>query len=152
MRAPTLFACVLLLWLTQSNVAHANLGIARDPAQWSGPHALVPANLTVENEQLRIVCVATASGQARCQLAADTNFSGLWVVAPTIEAASDFVLILPSCGLGLGLPVRIAPHTAVGMRGQLSMMFASVGLSFGMDVFPRDSSPLQLTLLGQISL
>lgn len=391
MRALTPFVCVLLLGLIQSNVAHANLGLARDPAQWSGPHALAPANLTVESEQLRIVCVATASGQARCQFqaryhifnagtepeqavaafcgtrtrdiqirvngkpalrtlseaeraalegrvehvlqgplrsdtrcsplgfelaldpserrevvaegvlepglvgigsysisasdarhafvrprrdprpqrfqyllapirtwqsvgsieievrlpaawhsaaqlvdapgtdavavpiehryqgdehvmrmklhatsadaldldlsparpivdvggptlgvgaafgaragfrlragweltgpdwllygaAAETNFSGLWVVAPTIEAASDFVLILPSCGLGLGLPVRIAPHAAVGLRGQLSMMFTALGLSFGIDVFPRDSSPVQLTLLGQISL
>lgn len=390
-RALTLFVAVLFLWITQSGVAHANLGLARNPAQWSGPHALGPANLTVEREQLQIVCAAAASGQARCQfqarylifnaaaqsehavaafcgtrtrntqvrvngkpvlrtlrederaalegrldhvlegplrsdtrcsplgfeltldpaerrevvaegvfepgligvgsyaitasdarhafvrprrdprpqrfqyllapvrtwqsvgaieievrlpaswhsdvhlvsalgadagavaiehryegdehvmrmqleatsadaldldlspsrpiidiggptlgvggafgshagfrlragweltgpdwllygVAADTNFGGLWVVAPTIEAASDFILILPSCGVGFGLPVRITPHTAIGLRGQLSMMFAPVGLSFGVDVFPRDTRPVQMTLLGQISL
>jgi hypothetical protein len=68
---------------------------------------------------------------------AETDAESLFVVTPLLEVASDQVLIIPSFGLGAGVPVRIEPEQAVGARLQASISFYKIGVVGSLDFFPR---------------
>lgn len=82
---------------------------------------------------------------------AETNASDLLVVTPSVEVASDQVLILPSVGLGLGAPVRIEPDGAVGVRIQGTVAVSKLGLVGVLDHFPTEGETI-FSLLGQVWL
>jgi hypothetical protein len=89
-------------------------------------------------------------------LSADTDFRELLQLTPAFEVALPAVLIVPSLGAGLGLPVQLRPDARVGVRGQLSAMFYAVGVVASLDYFPKvdvmtDPTRLRATLLARLS-
>ena len=90
-------------------------------------------------------------------LAVDTDFEERVVLTPMIDAASPSVLfILPSVGLGLGVPIRIVPEATVGMRFQGTLQWPIVGFVTSIDVYPGSHvaahDRVEATLLGRVSL
>ena len=59
------------------------------------------------------------------------------------------IVLLPSLGLGLGVPIRLAPEARPGIRVQLRVsVFASFVAPF--DYFPGANESTRVTLLGQV--
>lgn len=89
-------------------------------------------------------------------LSVDTNFKDDLVLTPTIEAATPSVLILPSLGLGVGMPVRLVEERRVGVRVQLTVHWPILGWVTCFDIFPGQgfSEPrrFQVSMLAQIGL
>lgn len=90
------------------------------------------------------------------QLAAETDFHKYVTIVPAIEAASPFIILLPSFGIGAGVPIRVGPSgTEVGVRIQASVAFGPLGFFTAADIYPgRDSAREDLvewTFMGQIS-
>ncbi len=89
------------------------------------------------------------------QVSAETNLRGAWTVTPLVLAASTPIVIIPSFGLGLGLPIVVRPETRVGVRLQLEAQILPVGFVASCDFWPAKSGApgyTQWTLLGQIAL
>ncbi|HEX3345784.1 MAG TPA: hypothetical protein VHS09_14470 [Polyangiaceae bacterium] len=88
--------------------------------------------------------------------AVETSFHGRTTLVPVIEAASpDLVIIIPSFGLGAGVPVQLrsgAP-ALVGVRGQLTVSFPVVSLVVPFDWFPgaAGGEQAQVAMLAQAS-
>jgi hypothetical protein len=90
-------------------------------------------------------------------LAVDTNFRDDVVLAPGVEAASrSFAGIIPSVGLGLGLPVRLVEERRVGLRVQLTVHWPILGWITCFDVYPgrgfSEPRRFQVGMLAQIGL
>ncbi len=79
----------------------------------------------------------------------DTDFDAKHAVAITAEVASGSLLIFPSVGVGLGVPIEIRPETRSGLRTQITATFPGVGFEGSLDWFPRDRDT-RLTLLGRV--
>lgn len=86
-------------------------------------------------------------------LTLDANFKGTAFVTPTATLASPALWFIPSFGIGVGLPVQIAPERRVGARVQLDVQMYILGFVMSLDVFPRkDGDPLtQATFLAQVT-
>jgi hypothetical protein len=77
-------------------------------------------------------------------LTADTDWNTRVVVTPMVELASPWMFIVPSFGLGVGLPVRVTPDVMVGARIQGSMHLGPLGFVTTVDLYPtllRAGSP-----------
>jgi hypothetical protein len=88
-------------------------------------------------------------------LTLDTDFQHRVIVAPLVEAASPMIVIVPSLGFGLGVPVQVAPETRVGARLQFDLHFAPIGFVTSVDIYPsKGSSPgyTQATFLFEVGL
>jgi len=81
----------------------------------------------------------------------DSDFDDELSVTPVVTVASSAVLIIPSFGLTLGVPVRIKPQVDVGVRAQVDLSFPLLGVAFTFDTYPglKTSDPLmfQSTIL-----
>lgn len=89
-------------------------------------------------------------------LALETDCVDTFVVAPAVEAALPFVAILPSLGLGAGVPVRIEGGEArVGGRVQVSVAFPYLSLFVPLDFYPATSTTdprfFEATVMAQLS-
>lgn len=84
----------------------------------------------------------------------DLDFKGTAFVSPTATLATGALWFIPSFGIGVGMPVQIAPERRVGARLQLDVMFYAIGFVTSLDLFPRANGDpyTQATFLGQISL
>ncbi|HEY3817952.1 MAG TPA: hypothetical protein VGL81_12315 [Polyangiaceae bacterium] len=88
--------------------------------------------------------------------AAETSFHGRTTLVPLVEAATpDIAIIIPSLGLGVGVPVQLrsgAP-TLVGARAQLTVSFPIVSLVVPFDWFPGGAGDerFQVAMLAQAS-
>ena len=88
--------------------------------------------------------------------AVETSFHGRTTLVPLVEAATpDILLIIPSLGLGAGVPVQLrsgAP-ALVGARVQLTVSFPVVSLVMPFDWFPggTGSEQGQIAMLAQAS-
>ena len=80
----------------------------------------------------------------------DSDLDESVVIAPVLEAATPYFLFLPSVGAGVGVPIRVQPDTAAGVRGQLTVTWG-VGASLSVDYYPSDDD-WQTTLMAQIGL
>lgn len=69
--------------------------------------------------------------------AAETDFERTVQLVPAVEAASPALWVIPSAGVGLGAPVRIAPAVRAAARLQASLMFYPVGVFAAVDYYPR---------------
>jgi hypothetical protein len=77
------------------------------------------------------------------------------VLVPAITVGSPWVLIVPSIGLGVGVPIRARPTTAIGGRFSADAQFGPLGLLMALDYYPgMDADPRRFTvsLLGQVAL
>lgn len=77
------------------------------------------------------------------------------IVVPAVTVASPWVLIIPSVGLGLGVPVRLRPTTAVGGRFLADAHFGPLGMMLTLDYYPgmaADPRRFEVALLGQLTL
>lgn len=84
----------------------------------------------------------------------DFDFKGRAFVSPTATLATGALWFIPSFGVGVGLPVQLAPERRVGARLQLDVMFYALGFVTSLDIFPQaNGDPLtQATFLAQIGL
>lgn len=82
-------------------------------------------------------------------LQADFDFRGRVIAAPVVSAASQWITVIPSIGLGLGVPVQVAPTVRAGLRLQFDAMIAACGFLASMDVFP---DRVETALMFKISL
>lgn len=73
-------------------------------------------------------------------------------VVPAMSLVSPGVLVLPSAGIGLGLPFRFRPDAAVGARLQASLGFPYVNLLGAIDFFPGDEAWAQPMVMVELSL
>ncbi len=80
---------------------------------------------------------------------AETDASDFVNVAPMLEVASDQVLIIPSFGMGAGVPVQVTPDRAVGARLQATMSFWHVGVVGSLDWYPGHEAA-RFALLGYV--
>ena len=83
----------------------------------------------------------------------ETDFKHRFIVAPVVEAASPAILILPSLGVGVGVPVQIAPDPRPGFRVQLDAMIYAVGFGAAIDTYPKLgklSGFTEASLMGQV--
>lgn len=74
---------------------------------------------------------------------AETNFDEYVTGAVTIDGATASVLgIIPSLGLGLGVPLQLRQRTdpRVGVRTQITISFAMVSFLFPVDIYPTPNS------------
>lgn len=88
-------------------------------------------------------------------IAAESDFRHTMQIVPAVELATPAVLILPSVGLGVGVPIQIKPDARPGARIQASMQFYPVGLFAAVDIFPKpdpavDPNVVRFSLMGQI--
>jgi len=83
-------------------------------------------------------------------LALGSNLRDDLLVVPGVELASPMVLVVPSFGIGLGVPVRLLPERAVGLRGQGSMFWGPVGVMVTHDEYPGQNSGRLTSILGAV--
>jgi hypothetical protein len=57
----------------------------------------------------------------------NTYFRDRTVIAPSTEAATPFLLVIPSLSAGLGIPISIRPHADIGVRFQMSIQYPFLG-------------------------
>lgn len=85
----------------------------------------------------------------------ETDFQGTTTIVPLGEVATpDLISLIPSVGLGAGVPVQMrnGAGTYVGARMQLTISFPVLSLVLPVDVFPgAPSRTWQVGLLGQAS-
>jgi hypothetical protein len=85
----------------------------------------------------------------------ETNARGTHYIVPALHAATPMITIIPSLGAGLGMPVRIAPSTRVGVRLQLDLHLAFLGFLTTIDWYPKtatEPSLVQPTFLFQVAI
>ncbi|MFW5740419.1 MAG: hypothetical protein ACOC1F_08640, partial [Myxococcota bacterium] len=86
----------------------------------------------------------------------DTDFDDVVVVTPMIEAATPWMLIIPSLGAGLGVPVRVEPDREVGVRLQGTAAFGPAAWVTSFDYYPGVDADRpddkQVTMLFQLTL
>jgi hypothetical protein len=82
-------------------------------------------------------------------LTVDTDFRRRAIVTLLIEAASPAVLIVPSAGFGVGVPIQIVPDARPGVRLQGDLHFYPIGFVTSVDVYPRLGA---LPTLAEVSL
>ena len=77
------------------------------------------------------------------------------VVVPAVEVASPWVLIVPSIGLGLGVPIRLRPTVEVGGRFVADAHVGPVGIMMALDYYPgmaTDPRRFGVALLAHLAL
>jgi hypothetical protein len=83
----------------------------------------------------------------------DADASRRLATAFTTELTAPSLLgVFPSFGVGLGLPIELAPDLAAGARMQLSAHFPYLGVIATFDVYPGRPDPITRTLYLQVSL
>lgn len=80
---------------------------------------------------------AGALGWLLGSLVAETDFAKRVQIVPAIEAASPVLMIIPSAGLGAGVPIQLAPEVRAAVRLQASVMFWPVGAFVAVDLYPE---------------
>ena len=147
---------------TDSNNARAHrdfhFKIKRDqPVANGGPlFGLGSVSGSHEGLQARFGYHVYAPHWLQLELAADSNFTDLLVVSPTVEVVSPMILPVPapSLGVGVGLPLEIQPALRWGARFQISVIYPFIGFVASFDAFRSHDSrqdESRWTLLGQLS-
>jgi hypothetical protein len=69
-------------------------------------------------------------------LSFELDAEGRRTLGLTTELVSPSFLVLPSAGVGFGLPLRLSPDLMAGVRAQLSLQFPYVGAAAVFDLYP----------------
>jgi len=106
--------------------------------------------------RLRLGYEVALRGWLLASLAAESDLQTRVRIVPAIEAASPAILfIIPSVGVGAGVPVQVWPQARVGIRLQASLHVYPAGLLFAADFYPRAGSSrfvAEFSLLFQVGL
>ncbi|MDY7230997.1 hypothetical protein [Hyalangium rubrum] len=70
-------------------------------------------------------------------LSVETDFREQLVLAPLTQYATPQILIIPSLGLGVGVPVQVLPEARPGLRLLVDLHFGPVGAALSWDHYPR---------------
>ncbi len=121
-----------------------------------GPYLGIGARLDAEGFRARFGYEAAAPWWVIWSASAETNFDGTTTLVPLGEVASpDVMVVVPSVGLGAGVPVqfRSGARTRVGVRMQLTVSFPVLSIVLPVDVFPGADSGQrwQVALFAQAS-
>ena len=129
----------------------------RDPVL-GGPMAAIGGRLDQKEFRLRAGFELTRPAEwAVYSVTVDSNLKNYLTPAVMIEGATPSVFfIIPSLSLGVGMPVRFekGEPTRVGIRTQLGLQTALLGLVFPVDIYPARGPAgdhVDLSLLGRIS-
>ncbi|MFP2924039.1 hypothetical protein ACLESO_02240 [Pyxidicoccus sp. 3LG] len=89
-------------------------------------------------------------------LSVETDFREQLVFTPLTQYATPQVVIIPSLGLGVGVPVQVRPEVRPGLRLLADLHFGPVGAALSWDHYPElreDSESFsRLVLLLQVGL
>ncbi|WP_245768869.1 hypothetical protein [Stigmatella aurantiaca] len=89
-------------------------------------------------------------------LSVETDFREQLVLTPLTQYATPQILILPSLGLGVGVPVQVRPEARPGLRLLVDLHFGPAGAALSWDHYPRlrEGSDVfsRLALLLQVGL
>ncbi len=89
-------------------------------------------------------------------LSVETDFREQLVLTPLTQYATPQVILLPSVGLGVGVPVQVLPDVRPGLRLLADLHFGPVGAALSWDHYPRlregSDSFSRLALLFQVGL
>lgn len=89
-------------------------------------------------------------------LSVETDFREQLVLTPLTQYATPQILIIPSLGLGVGVPVQVLPEARPGLRLLVDLHFGPVGAALSWDHYPRlregSDTFSRLTLLFQVGL
>ncbi|WP_244981863.1 hypothetical protein [Corallococcus exercitus] len=89
-------------------------------------------------------------------LSVETDFREQVVLTPLTQYATPQVVIIPSFGFGLGIPVQVRPDVRPGLRLLADLHFGPVGAALSWDHYPAlregTDSFSRLILLGQVGL
>jgi len=89
-------------------------------------------------------------------LSVETDFREQLTLTPLTQYATPQVLILPSLGLGVGVPVQVRPEARPGLRLLADLHFGPLGASLTWDHYPElkegSDSFSRLILLLQVGL
>ncbi|GMU06716.1 hypothetical protein ASNO1_29690 [Corallococcus caeni] len=89
-------------------------------------------------------------------LSVETDFRDQVVLTPLTQYATPQVAIIPSLGLGLGLPVQVLPEVRPGLRLLADLHFGPLGAALSWDHYPAlregTDSFSRLILLFQVGL
>ncbi|WP_253899555.1 hypothetical protein [Corallococcus carmarthensis] len=89
-------------------------------------------------------------------LSVETDFRDEVVITPLTQYATPQVVIIPSFGLGLGVPVQVLPEARLGLRLLADLHFGPLGAALSWDHYPAlregTDSFSRLILLLQVGL
>lgn len=121
-----------------------------------GPFVGLGPRLDASGGRLRFGYELAGPSYAIYSLAGETDFRGRWTIVPAAELATPWLLLIPAHGLGLGVPIQLAPGESprVGIRLQPSLGIPLVTFMLPIDVFPSatDDHASQVALVVQGSL
>jgi hypothetical protein len=90
------------------------------------------------------------SGAVLGSLTADSDLAKRVVIAPLVSGATRTTLVRPSFGVGVGVPVEVAPERRVGPRLQLDAHWFAIGLVGFVDVLFGPGPPrANVSILGE---
>lgn len=143
------------------NTLHLFVSLPGFPVEHGGPFvgigAVVGSN-DASGFRMRFGYEMAAPSWLVQSVTADTDFTRRLVLSPNVEAALPHVAmlpILPSLGVGVGVPVQIMPKATVGARVFGTVQLWAVGFVTVVDIFPGLSSEegrYQVSLMGRASL
>ncbi|MGH7293647.1 MAG: hypothetical protein ACRELB_01880, partial [Polyangiaceae bacterium] len=121
-----------------------------------GPMIGVGSRLDVKELRVRLGYELAAPSWVIYSAAVETSFHGRTTLVPLVEATTpDLVVLIPSLGLGAGVPVQIrqGQPALVGVRGQLTVSFPIFSMVVPVDWFPGASGNdrVQVSMLAQAS-
>jgi hypothetical protein len=70
-------------------------------------------------------------------LSVETDFREQLILTPLTQYATPQILIIPSLGLGVGVPVQVLPEARPGLRLLVDLHFGPVGAALSWDHYPR---------------
>jgi hypothetical protein len=70
-------------------------------------------------------------------LSVETDFREQLVLTPLTQYATPQILIIPSLGLGVGVPVQVLAEARPGLRLLVDLHFGPVGTALSWDHYPR---------------
>jgi hypothetical protein len=130
----------------------------REPWDWGGPLLALGGDVTSPRGfRMRFGYEMAFPHWLVYSLAFDTDYRTRLTVAPGVELASSRLDIAAlSAALGLGMPVRMFSHPAVGVRAQAGLLLPMIGILASVDVYPSewhepDADRVDALLLGRIS-
>jgi len=89
-------------------------------------------------------------------LSVETDFREQLVLTPLTQYATPQIVIIPSLGLGVGVPVQVLPEARPGLRLLVDLHFGPAGAALSWDHYPRlregSDSFSRLALLLQVGL